>query len=103
MSQSTQPVFERDYRYGKTENALAMHAFMSSTFYVYLECDVHYNYNVEYAFRRCLFEAEIRTMLTGYPFNTRSKEIRLKPDFNTFFQRMLSFQDRQYISKPPFK
>ena len=102
MSQSAS-VFERDYRYDKTENAFAMHAFMSSTFYFCLECDVHYNYNVEYAFCRCPYEAELRAMLTDYPFKLRSTEVTLTPDFNTFYQRVLSFQDNQFISKPLFK
>jgi hypothetical protein len=98
LGQAAYPVFERDYRQDRTESALAMHCFMSSNCYLRLECDALYNYRVEYAFHHCHFEQVIRAMLVGYPFDTHSAEVKLRPDFTTFYHRVLQVQDSKYIT-----
>jgi hypothetical protein len=95
---SNQPRFERDYRNDRSESGLAMHAFLSDQFYFYLECDLHYDYNIEYAFFRCPFESEIRAMLKGYPCDTRAREANLKPDFPTFYKNVQAFQDKKFFT-----
>ena len=61
---SSRPLFERDYRKDTLENHFAMHAFMSESFYFYLECDIIYSYQIQYSFHNCPFEQELRAMLT---------------------------------------
>ncbi|MDR3695593.1 hypothetical protein [Mucilaginibacter sp.] len=89
--------FERDYKNEESENFMTMHCFMSATCYLYLECDILYDFQVEYAFNNCPFEAAIREMLKPHPFDTRATEKQLQPNFNTSFQRTLKFQEPQFI------
>lgn len=95
---NTSPLFERDYRHCNAEDALAMHAFISETFYWHLECTFHYDFMVYYAFNNCPFEDEIRKELRLYPFDTNSKEVQLQPDYLTFYKNVLRVQDRKYIT-----
>jgi len=89
--------FERDYRRDKTENCCAMHSFMMPSFYIYLECNVDYNYRVEYAFLNCPFEVEIRAMLQPFPLDRQASEVSLKPDFESFYHGVLSIQKAMFI------
>ena len=89
--------FERDYRHDKTENFLAMHSFITTSFYWYLECDLCYNYRVEYDFGDCPFEFEILAMLKGYPLDRQTTRRYLLPDFGTFVLDLLDAQDSQYF------
>jgi len=89
--------FERDYRYDASENAFTLHAFMSSSIYLYIECSFDYVYRIEYAFNSCPYEAEIRKLLTAYIFTERAKEVELKPTFTQFYQKVLEVQDKQHI------
>lgn len=89
--------FERNYKHEETENFLSMHSFISATCYLYLECDFCYDFQVEYAFDNCPFEAQIRTFLRIHPLDTRATEKELQPDFKSFFERVLKFQDPQFI------
>lgn len=97
-SPSSYPVFERDYRHDNTDSAIMMLAFMSDGFYWVLECDVHGKYNVQYAFHNCSFEKEVRELIQVYPFEARCTELDLQPDFASFFQNVLRFQDKQYLT-----
>jgi len=90
-------IFERDYRNCNAENAFAMHSLMSNSIYLYLECDYSFNYRIEYAFNNCPFEAEIKKLLRPFVLVNSSKEIQLKPDFNTYFATVLNVQDKKYI------
>jgi len=92
------PIFERDYRYDDSEDALALHAFISYSFYWYLECSYCYDYRISYAFNNCLFEAEVRALLRFHPFDLRATEVQLKPDFINFYKNVLKVQDRKYIT-----
>ena len=89
--------FERDYRRDKSENCFAMHSFITSSFYWYLECDLTYNYRVEYDFRNCPFEAEIIAMLKSYPLDRTASKINLQPDYETFVLNVLHRQDEVYL------
>jgi hypothetical protein len=89
--------FDRDYKHDKTENCLAMHSFMTPTFYWYLECDFCYDFRVEYDFCNCPFESSILAMLKPYPMDRASKRIQLKPDFNTYYNGVVKVQDAKYI------
>jgi hypothetical protein len=89
--------FERDYRNDNSQDAFAMHSFMTGTFYFHLECSFTYSYDVTYTFNHCEHEATIRELLKCYPLCTRAKETRLKPDFNTYFNTVLNVQDNKYI------
>jgi len=89
--------FERDYRRDKSENCFAMHSFITGSFYWYLECDLLYNYRVEYAFFNCPFEAEIIAMLKPYPLDRSASLVTLLPDYHTFVLNVFHQQDEQYL------
>ena len=97
-SPSSYPVFERDYRHDNTDSAIMMHAFMSESIYWVLECDVHGKYNVQYAFHNCTFEKQVLALMDEYPLNTRCTELELQPAFPIFFQNVLRFQDKRYLT-----
>jgi hypothetical protein len=88
--------FERDYRRDKSENCFAMHSFITSSFYWYLECDFLYNYRVEYDFGGCPFESDILAMLKPYPLDRSASRINLMPDFRTFVLNVFHCQDESY-------
>jgi len=89
--------FERDYRRDKSENYFAMHSFITSSFYWYLECDLNYDYKVEYDFSNCPFEDDILDMLKPYPLDRTASKITLMPDFKTFVLNTLHVQDEIYL------
>lgn len=97
LSNQQQTVFERDYKEDNLENALAMHAFLSPSFYFYLECDFAYYYQVEYAFNNCKQEAQIMAILKTYQLDQMGKQVRLQPDFSTFYRNVIAIQDKQYL------
>ena len=97
LSSEHPTAFERDYRNDNSNDAFAMHAFMTGTFYFHLECNFTYNYDVTYAFSNCEHEATIRELLKCYPLCTRAKEVSLQPNFTTYFGRVLNVQDDKYI------
>jgi len=97
LSGNNQLVFERDYRFDNSEDAFALHAFISSSFYLYIECGFDFNYRVQYAFNDCKFEDELRRLLRPCPLNTAASQVRLKPDFNTFYRKVLAIQDERYV------
>ncbi|WP_146166541.1 hypothetical protein ABZR88_09695 [Mucilaginibacter yixingensis] len=90
-------VFERDYRYDNSESAFAMHAFISPTLYLYLECSPDCHYRVEYAFNSCKQEDELRKQLANYSFKGRTIESALQPDFSTFYTNVLRVQQAKHI------
>ena len=96
LAQHTQQVFERNQRRDSTENAFTMHSFLSQSFFFDLSCDISCNYQVEYAFGGCPFEQEIRALLNTYPLNPQAKEVKLQPDFNSFYHAVLAFQDSKH-------
>lgn len=90
--------FERDYKRDKTENCLAMHSFIMPSFYIYLESSFTYDYRVEYAFNNCSFEAELRAMLKPFPLDRQATEVKLQPDFKTFYDNIMRIQDQRFIT-----
>ena len=92
-----QSVFEKDFRFDNIQDAFVLHAFISSNVYLYLECSLDYVYRIEYAFNDCKQEVVIRQLLAAYVFTGRTKEVMLKPDFSTFFEAVLQFQDKKHI------
>jgi hypothetical protein len=98
FAQCAHPIFERNYRKDNSESALAMHAYLTNSFYFYLECDFLYNYQVEYALNNCPYVSEIRVMLNDFPFGINAKEVTLKPDFTMFYLNVLKVQDKKHIT-----
>jgi hypothetical protein len=95
--QATQTVFEKDFRYDNAQDAFCLHAFVSTSIYLYVECSADYRYRIEYAFNLCVHEAAIRELLKAYIFTERTKEIQLKPSYTEFYKRVLSVQDSKHI------
>jgi hypothetical protein len=89
--------FERDYKDDSTEGYLAMHSFLTSSFYLYIECELTYDYHVEWAFHNCSYEAEVMEILTRYPMDTMSREVTPTPDLPTFYKRTLAIQSREFV------
>lgn len=83
--------FERDYRRDHA-SYLAMYAFVSNSFYLYLECEFDFCYSLEFAFYNCSREAELRELLTSLKDHLRIKEVTLKPDFTTYYKNVLAYQ-----------
>ena len=98
LAHYSQLVFEKDQREDR-EDSFAMHSFLSASFFIRLECDAQLNYRLEYAFCSCLFEAELRAMLTSDPLDHRAREITLSPDYTTFYNNVLQYQSKQYITQ----
>jgi len=92
------PMFERDFKNDNTESALAMHAYLTNSFYFNLECSFMYNYQIQYAFNDCPYEAEIRALIARTSEDSRPTEVKLKPDFATFYLNVLKVQDAKYIT-----
>ena len=92
------PIFERDYRRYNSESAMAMHAYLTNSFYFYLECDFLYNTQCEFALHNCPFEKQIRALLSEFPYGIHAKEVPLKPDFTMFYLNVLKAQDKRYIT-----
>ncbi|WP_295791978.1 hypothetical protein [Mucilaginibacter sp.] len=88
--------YEKDSKHDTSE-FLAMHGFMTSTFFWRLDCAAYYDYEIEFAFNNCPFEAEIRRCLRAFPLDRQAKEIQLKPDFKTFYNNVLKVQPSEFI------
>jgi len=97
--QAGKAVFERDYRYDGADSAAIMHAYMSPSIYLLLECDYRYDYHIEYAFNDSRLHSQLSLILTGFPFESRAQPVALKPDYNTFYSNVLAYQPKDYISK----
>jgi len=89
--------FERDYKHDNTENAFLLHAFISDSFYFTLECSMSFVYQCEYAFNNCLHEVAIRKQLSTYTLSQHAKEVDLQPTFKTFYQTVITVQDKRYL------
>jgi len=89
--------FERDFKFDKSHNCCAMHSFMTSSFYIYLECNIDYIFRVEFAFNDCAYESEIRAMLKPYPLDRQATEVQKQPDFHTLLMNVLHTQDECYL------
>jgi hypothetical protein len=87
--------FERDYKQDKTENLFEMHCFMCNSVLLRLDCMLYYDYEVEFAFYDCPFEAAIRAMLK--PLCDRVKEIELKPNFTLYYEHVLRYHKPEFI------
>jgi hypothetical protein len=89
--------FDRDYKNDNTENAFLLHAFISDSFYFTLECSMFFVYQVEYAFCSCQHEEDLRKLLSSYTLSQHSKEVDLQPTFKTFYQTVITVQDKRYL------
>jgi hypothetical protein len=94
-------IFERDYKYDKEAHFMDMHSFLTPTFYIRLSCSFNYDFEVEYAFFNCPYEAQVRTVLKSFPLDGRATEKELQSDFTTFYENVLKFQPSTFIH--PFK
>jgi hypothetical protein len=93
---NTRPFFERNLK-GDNQYAEAMHAYMTSSFYLCLECEHMHNYQVHFTFYKCPFEKELRDALKPLIFEKRAKEVRQGPNYPTFYKTVLAFQDKKHI------
>lgn len=98
FAQCAHPVFERNYRRDNSESAMAMHAYLTNSFYFYLECDFNYDHQVEFALYNSPYEKQIRALLNEFPYGIHAKEVPLKPDFTMFYLNVLKAQDKRYIT-----
>jgi hypothetical protein len=88
---------ERDYKHDNTENAFILHAFICDSFYFTLECSMAFVYQVEYAFCSCQHEEDLRKQLSIYTLSLHAKEVALQPTFKTFYQTVITVQDKRYL------
>jgi|GEM_PF-2887831 len=91
-------VFEKAYTQDNSQNAYSIHAFISNSFYLYLECDHCYIYQVEYAFHNCEHDQTIRGLLNNAELPGRLKEVTLIPGFTSFYHELLG-EPIQYVHK----
>lgn len=96
FARSSQPIFERDLK-RDTQYAEAMYAYMTSSFYLCLECEYTHNFQVHFTFYKCPFEQELREVLQPLVVEKRAKEVEHKPDYPTFYRAVLVFQDKKHI------
>jgi hypothetical protein len=97
LTQTPITYFERDERKDTSHSPFAMHTFLSRSLYLHLECNIMCEFQIQYAFNHCSYEKEIREMLKSYPLEGRVKEVELSPDFSTFYDAVLRFQDKKFI------
>ena len=88
--------YEKDLKHDSSQ-FLAMHSFITPCFYWSLDCAAYYDFEIEFAFHNCPFEAEIRRMLNAYPLDRKAKEKQLQPDFATFYNTALKVQPAEFI------
>lgn len=95
---ATLPVFERNYLKDATESGLSMHAYLTNSFFFYLQCDCAFNYKVEYGFHNCPYEAQIRAWFDEYIFGASGTEVTPHPNFHTFYCNVIKAQDKKHIT-----
>lgn len=76
----------------------ALYCIITSTSYLYIECDYLNNYKVEYQFHRCPFEEEIQQLINKMALRAYSTEIMNQPDYPTFFTNCLRVQPERFIT-----
>ena len=89
--------FERDYKTDQSEGLNGMHSFVTPEFYFRLDCHTTYDFEVEFAFNDCPYEAEIRALLAVFPLDTRAKEKVLQPNFNAIYKWNIENQEACYL------
>lgn len=78
-------------------NLSGIHAIITSTLYVQLECDYYNNYRIEYQFYRCPFEKRIQELINRLTLRSFSTQITTQPDYPAFFRRVLACQPENFI------
>jgi hypothetical protein len=89
--------YEHNSRNDKTLSLMAMHSFITPSFYFHLQCNFLYEYEVEYAFCNCGYEGTIRELLKPYPLDRQAKQVDLKPDYETFYKMVILMVDPQFV------
>ncbi|CAM3747459.1 hypothetical protein MUGA111182_06995 [Mucilaginibacter galii] len=89
--------FELDFTRSRAKSKLALYAFITPTFYWYLECDPFTEYQVTYAFGNCPQEVAIRKLLSKFFVQEQLQEIKLQPDFDTYYRNVQQVQDRKHF------
>ncbi|MET3980406.1 hypothetical protein ABIB62_003007 [Mucilaginibacter sp. UYP25] len=90
---SKQLAVERDFRMDKSiAYNQVMYAFITDSFYLFLECEFDYCYSLNFAFNDCPHEVALREMLQPLTSSFRVKEVSLKPDYATFYSNALAYQ-----------
>ena len=88
---------DRDYKSDMSEGIFAMHCFLTPHFYISLECNLSYDYKVEYCFYNCRYEQAVRKPLDHFTMNNRSIEVDLYERFETFYKQTLEEQSPSFI------
>lgn len=96
---SERTVFEKDDRRDCSENPYSMHTFINSSFYWYLECNMVFNYRIEYDLHNCPFQEQFMELIESQnKYNPGSCiHWHQKPNCKEFFQRVIKVQDAQFI------
>ncbi|MDO3643839.1 hypothetical protein [Mucilaginibacter sp. L3T2-6] len=96
--QAGEVYFEKDFKHDKDpKNFLAMHSFLSLTFYWRLDCAAYYDYEIEFAFHECPFEEEVRKLFRAFPLERQAKEKVLQPNFKMFYRLCIEMMDPKFI------
>lgn len=80
-----------------TEDAAAIHAFMSEHIYLFLQCESSFEYTISYAFSNCPFEAEVRSMFNQCLLDNSFKEVSLVPNFTTYLTNVKRHQHPKHF------
>ena len=72
-------------------------SFISSTFYIYLECDFYNQYRVEYLFHKRPLEQKIRQLMVKLCLHSHSTEAVFSKDYTQFFTDCLRVQPERHI------
>jgi hypothetical protein len=91
--------FERDYKRDDRGGVLPIYAFLTDSIYLYLECSLDHNYVIQFAFHNCSIEPQLKELLLPLRNIGNVQEVKLKPDFPTFYKNVLAFQPKcfQYL------
>jgi len=87
--------YEKDLKNDKSQY-LAMHSFVTPTFYWRLDCAAYYDFEIEFAFHECPFEDEIRKMFRAFPLDRQTKE---KPitHYNLFYKAAMVMLEPEFV------
>lgn len=88
--------FEKDLKHDMSQ-FLAMHSFITPSFYWRLDCAAYYDYEIEFAFGDCPFETEVRKLFRAFPLDRQAKQIELKPNFEMFYRLAIEMMDPKFI------
>ncbi|QPH37896.1 hypothetical protein [Pedobacter endophyticus] len=71
--------------------------FFTPHLYYHVRCNYVERYEVDYQFHNCPFENEIRAWFKRVLHPMYTNEVSKKPDYPTFYQRVLAYQPKERI------